>query len=119
MGYRSEVVVATVKDNMSLIEALEECEADTVAIKDNAVYYYFYEYKWYESYLHVSKVMSEMLNCKTIKIKEHSYEYETDSYAFMRIGEDYDDIETHGDCYIFGIGCSRTIEVDEYARDNN
>ncbi len=119
MGYRSDVVIATNLENKDLVALLQDADPDEMTSEHGKIWVTFEQVKWYESYSDVSKIMTALTQCEPIMVESKFGSYETDSYAFMRIGEDYDDIETHGDCYEFGINLSRNIEVDYDAGNNN
>ena len=112
MGYRSEVVIVTKIENKELVKLLQLDEASTDEQyffstedyngKKIECFFTRYEYvKWYDSFPCVNKIMSAMDNIE-----------DEDSFGFMRVGEDYDDVEILGMPYEFDIQLSRTIEVN-------
>jgi len=118
MGYRSDVVIVTKIENKELVNLLQEDEEDT----DEQYFFTMenyngekmecfltrYEYvKWYDSIPSVSETMSVINNIE-----------DGDSFGFMRIGEDYDDVEILGMPYDFNIQLSRTIDVN-FSYNNN
>jgi len=111
MGYRSDIVIVTKIENEELVKLLQEDEATAnqyfFSMKDYngkhmECFFTQYNYvKWYESYNEVKQIESAM----------HKIE-DKDSFGFMRVGEDYDDVEVIGTPYDFNIQLSRNIDVD-------
>jgi hypothetical protein len=64
---------------------------------------YFESVKWYENYEDVG-----MFNKLISFLETHDM---CDLYGFIRIGEDYDDIETQGTPYEFDMGICRSIDI--------
>ena len=64
---------------------------------------YFESVKWYENYEDVG-----MFNKLISFLETHDM---CDLYGFIRIGEEYDDIETLGTPYEFDMGISRSIDI--------
>ena len=64
---------------------------------------FFESVKWYESHEDVG-----MFNKLMSFLETHDM---CDLYGFIRIGEEYDDIETQGTPYEFDMGICRSIEI--------
>jgi len=64
---------------------------------------FFESVKWYENYEDVG-----MFNKLMSFLETHDM---CDLYGFIRIGEDYDDIETQGTPYEFDMGICRSIDI--------
>ena len=64
---------------------------------------YFEHVKWYENYEDVG-----MFNKLISFLETHDM---CDLYGFIRIGEEYDDIETRGTPYEFDMGICRSIDI--------
>lgn len=118
MGYRSDVVIVTKIENKELVKLLQEDEEDTdeqyfFTMKNYngenmECFFTRYEYvKWYDSITCVNEIMSVINNIE-----------DGDSFGFMRVGEDYDDVEILGMPYEFNIQLSRTIDVNFSYNDN-
>ncbi len=116
MGYRSDVVIVTKIENEELVKLLQEDEEAAeeqyfFSMKDYngkhmECFFTRYDYvKWYEAYPCVAKIESAMR-----KIEDD------ESFGFMRVGEDYNDVEVMGCPYDFNIQLSRTIDID-YGND--
>lgn len=87
MGYRSEVLIVIptkLLEGKKLPEFLEEKEINR---KEHEALTYFQVggVKYYESYPDIKELESFM--------QDLGYE----NYAFIRVGEDYDDVETNGE----------------------
>ena len=108
MGYRSEVVLKLNKPASSALSAFASMsediktllsDADTATKDDENGHVYFWSWiKWYDSYKEVD-LIEEFLNVLP---------YE--SYGFIRLGEDYEDIEQRGSPCDFNIHVNRSIE---------
>ena len=112
MGYRSDVVIVTKIENKELVKLLQEDEEAVeeqyfFSMKDYngkhmECFFTRYDYvKWYEAYPCVAKIESAMR-----KIEDD------ESFGFMRVGEDYNDVEVMGLPYDFNIQLSRTIDIN-------
>ena len=110
MGYRSEVLIVTDLINQELVEILENendyseklqfqitdvrtnKEIDCLMIK--------WDYaKWYDGYEDVDRIMNAIN-----KIEDE------DSFGFIRIGEEFVDVEVIGNPYDFNYVITRKIE---------
>lgn len=103
MGYRSEVAIAIEKElleNEGLKIKEDISDADEIILHDGYYYIYWYDIKWYTDYPSVKNIES-FLN-----------EY-PEKVAFMRLGENLDDIERHGDAYNHTMAISRSISIPE------
>lgn len=109
MGYRSEVLIVTDLINQELVEILEneddysekmqfqitnfrKEEIDCLMIKWDSV-------KWYDGYEDVDRIMNAINGIE-----------DEDSFGFIRIGEEFVDVEVIGNPYDFNYVISRTIE---------
>ena len=112
MGYRSDVVIVTKIENKELVKLLQEDEEATdeqyfFSMEDyngKRMECFFTRYecvKWYDGFPCVDGIRSAMDNIE-----------DGDSFGFMRVGEDYDDVEVLGMPYDFNIQLSRTIDID-------
>ena len=112
MGYRSDVVIVTKIENKELVKLLQEDEEAAeeqyfFSMKDYngkhmECFFTRYEYvKWYETYPQVDKIEAAMRKIEDVE-----------SFGFMRVGEDYNDVEIIGLPYDFNIQLSRTIDIN-------
>lgn len=108
MGYRSDVYIGISKEVKAWALINENWpsilnDADETSEEYNATFYDYRGWKWYESYPEIAK-LSDFFAA----IDE---QFQTDtSYAFVRLGEEYEDIEVSGQPWEFGIEVHRTIE---------
>lgn len=112
MGYRSDIVIgirpyvkawALINDNWPSILN----EADSTDEEIIASFYNYNGWKWYLSYPEVKEIHN------FLSAIDEQYKDDTTSlspYAFVRLGEENDDIETKGDPWDFGIEIHRTIQ---------
>ena len=122
MGYRSETCLGLTDDAMrlfrTLLEHLPEDHEIHALLRDATTYYhtgdwgnkhktthvdcgdkFYWEYvKWYESFEDVQFIESFMVDCIL-----------PDDYRFVRIGEEEDDIDQHGEYYDAEIYVRRSI----------
>ena len=111
MGYRSDVNIITRIENTELVNVLkddakdelwDEFEIGTIKMYDgNKVKILIAkvsDVKWYESYPSVRQIMDAM----------HRIE-DDETYGFIRLGEDMDDIETFGFPYAYGSCIERYV----------
>ncbi len=124
MGYRSDVVIAVTKVaytksilKQDLPDMLKGNDSWVVQKDNDMGFFWTIEgIKWYESYPEVQEVMDWLT---TIESEEHQSDYivngkkqkpwEQDQYGFLRMGEEYNDIEELGDPYHFDISMCREI----------
>jgi len=118
MGYRSDVGFACDPAVAEVIGAVlelnpKESNSDLHSLVDHGrdkhrgferLDRLFFEHvKWYENYEDVG-----MFNKLMSFLETHDM---CDLYGFIRIGEDYDDIETQGTPYEFDMGICRSIDI--------
>ena len=118
MGYRSEVNIVTRKDNKELYELLKYEHEDGLnrhislwdiyeegttkmynGDKVEVLYVQCDSVKWYDGYKSVDDIMSAIANIEN-----------EESYGFVRIGEEWNDIETLGFPYDYGLTIHRYAE---------
>jgi len=102
MGYRSEVCIR-IKQSKVTDEFKEEIKKGFMPVDytDGDEWFELYGdyWKWYEDeYDEVKHVMNYL--------KKLSYE----DYGYIRLGDDYGDVEFNGDFYSFNMGINRSIE---------
>ncbi len=122
MGYRSEVILAVGPEVMPQFmvtmakspEARQMCFGDhTEMIKDyqgikGSFLFRWDHIKWYDGYEEVQAI-EDFLNWAEDKLEIDGKEIDGDEhFRFVRIGEEYDDIETRG--YGFDIHPVRSID---------
>ena len=96
MGYRSDLYFKCHKDIApELFSLLEQCELskyieDITIVEDDYIAFSMLSLKWYDGYPEVDTINSF--------INSHSSQV-----AFIRNGEDSDDIETRGNTYDLGL----------------
>ena len=115
MGYRSDVgfacipvikqVVETMVEWDSEFKELMQCGEDLTATHDGR--WRFESVKWYDSYPDVQIMENIMTMCDNVDAATLSYE----SYGFVRIGEELDDIEMKGDTYGFDLYVNRCLDI--------
>ena len=108
MGYRSEVVLKLNKPASSALNAFASMsediktllsDADTATKDDENGHAYFWSWiKWYDSYKEV-ELIEEFLNVLPY-----------DSFGFIRLGDETDDIEQRGSPPDFNMHVNRSIE---------
>jgi hypothetical protein len=96
MGYRSDVYLAVKKEEVESIEHSRPIigkflsEASVIDVRDDKVYYEFHHIKWYEhDYAEIILLMAWLQEFDDV------YGWEQ-PYQFVRIGEEYEDIESLG-----------------------
>jgi len=115
MGYRSEVAFACdpiIKDVVGTIAEWDEVFKDLIDYaedlsSDDHGRWRFESAKWYDGYPDVQVVENIMVMCDNVDIPGLAY----DSYGFIRIGEEYEDIEMKGDPAAFDLYVNRSIEI--------
>lgn len=96
MGYRSDLYFKCHKDIApELFSLLEQCELseyieDIAIVEDDYIAFSMLDLKWYTGYSNVDTV-NAFVNSNSSQV------------AFIRNGEDSDDIETCGDTYDLGL----------------
>ena len=109
MGYRSEVAIAIKKEvkawaliaNTPLPKLLSEAHTFS---GPTAEYYYFDRTKWYIDSPEVNEVMNflQTLDGEFPEITE-SDQRDCSTYGFIRVGEELEDVETHGNPWDFNM----------------
>jgi hypothetical protein len=123
MGYRSQVLLAIGKElTPFLLLATSQCkDAEELVFKDHDIFDKQYcdgwlfrwdDIKWYDSYEGIAAIekfiyeaTSDEYEFEADGVKQNSSEY----IKFVRVGEDTNDIEMHGDGF-WDIHVSRHIE---------
>lgn len=96
MGYRSDVYLAVKKEDAETVEHTHPVigkllsEADTIDVRDDIVFYEFHNVKWYDGYDEVAALMGWLAEL------DETCEDFLVPYQFVRIGEEYEDIESLG-----------------------
>ena len=116
MGYRSDVgfacdpiikqVVETVAEWDSEFRELLDCGED-LAEGDGHGRWRFESVKWYDSFPDVQIVENIMSMCNNYDAPGLAY----DSYGFIRIGEELDDVEMKGDTCAFDLYVNRSLAI--------
>ena len=116
MGYRSQIYIVTKKDNKELYDKLKAeheqneglwdiFEEGTIKMyngdKAEVLYVHCDYVKWYDGYKTVDDIMSAIGHIE-----------DEESYGFVRIGEEWDDVETFGYPYDYGLTIHRYAEFD-------
>ena len=112
MGYRSDIVIVTEVKNKLLIKTIEEGQGqphsrEQMFIKTwdgeitEIVKYEYEDVKWYPNYKYVADIMGFM-----------SIIEDENSYGFIRIGEDLEDMEVIGYPYRLRVLLNRSIEFE-------
>jgi len=125
MGYRSYVYVITDIENKALIAALKAATPDeeeegifrfhnltTSTPKPTmreVMLFEFHDVKWYESYADVGAVMSEIN-------KLESDETKCDSFGYIEVGEEIDDITHLGCPWEFDMYLNRSVDMPHLDR---
>ncbi len=116
MGYRSEVGLACDPIVKEIIETVSEWNSDLRQLMDDADdLTHDKEYgrwrwdwvKWYDSYPEITIMERIMLFAENTSLRGLSY----DSYGFVRVGEDYEDIEQRGAPAEFDLYVNRSVEI--------
>lgn len=115
MGYRSDVgfacdpiikqVIETVGEWDSEFKSLLQCGDDLS--NDGSGRWRFEYVKWYESYPDVQVIENVMVMCDNADINGLCY----DSYGFIRIGEELDDVEMKGEPSTFDLYVNRSLDI--------
>ena len=105
MGYRSRVAISlsdaaveTIKSAIKLDKNLRELVNDSEEPTLDHGRIYFSDIKWYEGYPEID-AMENFLS-----------QLDEEDYGFIRIGEDYEDVEEKGEPYTYEMYVSREIE---------
>ena len=115
MGYRSDVAFACDPIIKDVVETVAEWDkefkemvgyADDLS-NDDFGRWRFNDIKWYEGYTDVQVIENIMVMCDNVDISGLAY----DSYGFIRIGEELDDVEMKGDTSAFDLYVNRSIDI--------
>ena len=116
MGYRSDVgfacdpiikqVIETIGEWDSEFKELLDCGED-LAFGHDQGRYRWESVKWYESYPDVQVIDNIMVMCDNCNINGLAH----DSYGFIRIGEELDDVEMKGDTCAFDLYVNRSLDI--------
>jgi hypothetical protein len=104
MGYRSTVIIAIDKKVFTSAVLIEDTlpqvlKEEPYESNEKGMYWQLESVKWYDSYEDVAEVI-RFLDA-----------LETEEYAFVRIGENTDDIVLEGSPYEFDINCYTRVET--------
>ena len=115
MGYRSDVGFACDPIIKDMIKTVTEWDkelkelidyADDMSCDDNGRWR-FESVKWYENYPDVQVVENIMIMCDNVNMSGLAY----DSYGFIRIGEELEDIEMKGCPSTFDLYINRSLDI--------
>lgn len=115
MGYRSIVGFALTDDALAAFKdrlastpevlAAFESDWDSITKKDGWILFQGDEIKWHSHFYAEVAAVEDFMNLLDEKEK-------SDQYAFVRIGEDFDDVEIRSNyCDPFDLGYTRTLCV--------
>lgn len=96
MGYRSDVYLAVSKEEVEITQHNQPIigkllsEADEIVVRDDKVFYEFHDVKWYYDCHDIAALMEWLA-----ELDENSEDFLV-PYQFVRIGEEYEDIEHLG-----------------------
>tara|TARA_B100000927_G_scaffold198582_1_gene160546 strand:- start:253 stop:621 length:369 start_codon:yes stop_codon:yes gene_type:complete len=116
MGYRSDVGFACDPIIKQVIETMGEWDSEFKELLDygedladghDQGRYRWESVKWYESFPDVQVVENIMSMCDNCDINGLAY----DSYGFIRIGEELDDVEMKGDTCAFDLYINRSLDI--------
>ena len=116
MGYRSDVGFACDPIVKQVIETMGEWDKEFKELLDygedlasghDQGRYRWESVKWYESYPDVQVIENIMVMCDNCDINGLAY----DSYGFIRIGEELDDVEMKGDTCAFDLYVNRSLDI--------
>ena len=116
MGYRSDVGFACDPIIKQVIETVGEWDSEFKELLDYGEdlseghaqgRWRFESVKWYDSFPDVQVVENIMTMCDNVDISGLAY----DSYGFIRLGEEHDDVETRGDTCAFDLYINRSIDI--------
>ena len=115
MGYRSDVGFACDPIIKQVIETVGEWDKEFKELldygedlaSDDFGRYRWESVKWYDSFPDVQIVENIMTMCDNCDINGLTH----DSYGFIRLGEEHDDIVTRGDTCSFDLYVNRSIDI--------
>ena len=115
MGYRSDVGFACDPIIKQVVETVAEWDKEFKELldygedlsNDHFGRWRFDYAKWYDSFPDVQIMENIMSMCDDVDISGLAY----DSYGFIRIGEEYEDVETKGDPSAFDLYVNRSLDI--------
>jgi len=115
VGYRSEVAFACDPIIKDVVETVAEWDKELKELidyaddlsSDESGRWMFSDVKWYEGYPDVQIIENIMVMCDNADATGLAY----DSYGFIRLGEEHDDVEMKGDTCAFDLYVNRSIEI--------
>ena len=116
MGYRSDVGFACDPIVKQVIETIGEWDSEFKELLDygedladghDQGRYRWESVKWYESFPDVQIIENIMVMCDNCDVNGLAY----DSYGFIRIGEELDDVEMKGDTCAFDLYVNRSLDI--------
>ena len=115
MGYRSDVAFACDPIVKDIVQTVAEWDKEFKELldysddmsPDDSGRWLFSDVKWYESYPDVQIVENIMTMLDNVDVNGFAY----DSYGFVRIGEEMEDIEMRGDTNAFDLYVNRSIDI--------
>ena len=115
MGYRSEVAIKCEENAFEMFK--EVCRKvnylpDKIYKEGNEYILYWDWTKWYESYEHVSAIISTMNKLDELQ-KPNIYDETGYGYRFMRLGEDDVDVETRQNDWGMELWLMRKIDIPD------
>ena len=124
MGYRSDVVCIMYATNADVVrqamvnewlrQRIPEGDEKLFEIRDDRAVFRVKQWKWYEDYEEV-KVLSSLFSefAQTFCLDERDRDNSDYAVEFIRVGEDYEDIETWANGQSeYRLYVERTITVD-------
>lgn len=113
MGYRSDVVIAVdnrVYTKHFLTNTVPNLLRETAhSNAHDAMYWYFEKTTWYDTDSEVNKVTRFLY-----RLEDESSQDFREPYGFLRIGEEWDDIEQLGNCSEYDIEFVRSINFPHF-----
>ena len=115
MGYRSDVGFACDPIIKQVIETVGEWDSEFKSLLehgedlscDDFGRWRFEYVKWYEGYPDVQVIENVMIMCDNADINGLCY----DSYGFVRIGEELEDVEMKGEPSSFDLYVNRSLDI--------
>ena len=115
MGYRSDVGFACDPIIKQVIETVAEWDKEFKELLDygddmSANHFGRWRFdhaKWYDSFSDIQIMENIMTMCDNVDISGLAY----DSYGFIRIGEEVEDVEMKGDPSAFDLWVNRSIDI--------
>ena len=115
MGYRSDVGFACDPIIKQVIETVGDWDKEFKDLLDHGEDMspddhgrWRFEYvKWYEGYPDVQVIENVMVMCDNVDVTGCAY----DSYGFVRIGEELEDVEMKGEPAMFDLYVNRSLDI--------